>query len=716
MAKSQQSSRVSRRTAVTLLVAAAVALAWGLVTSLLCPRVTSKKDLHSANAIPKSDSISMLAPEQGVVSNRSPVGEPLPLSHPNSPTTDRSYVTLVDASTGAPPPEQEWIVTAVESPGVFDGSAPSIRVNFDALGRGELLHGLWRLEDPGGRYRTIQDSFRVGDGSLTLVWLSREFDQEVIVLDREREPIEGASVSWSRRLRQHREAVIGVPDLWAYGRAYTEWTDRDGRALLERIGIPDGHMVVSAAGHKTVTISEIGIARGTLTVVLERSETRCLTLMIHDSIDGSPIPNAVITDASGRIGESGRDGIAELPPDTLQTNDSLLVEAAGYYPMHMLTSERRDAQALELALVPACRALIRYVGEGTAQVWLSQASPVNLPAIVESTQQIPRRVQAESSTTLALPYGTCTLAAINDQGEYWNHFVQVSSPELEIELGAPRAPLAAVLRIRSGEGHVAGLSARLVRRSGPTLELGSVDGVVSVPVGVECSRIEVSGESTDVVVLEPRHQGGQVNLGGEIVVELEKIIPVEIEVRTPDLLPSGPVLVTAHRTRSGFASYPELGGGWPTSHPGWIRFQGRAQSATTDPWGHGLIQLASGSYRLHLSAPSVWKGPRLERPLVELKFIDVDVAADSDEPIVLDWVPPRFVEMHVLEDGSGTPAARFKISAGRLGSRQVVGSVWRGPIDGSVRELLVEGELGDPVRVALPDEPLGEPIRVVLVE
>jgi hypothetical protein len=281
-----------------------------------------------------------------------------------------------------------------------------------------------------------------------------------------------------------------------------------------------------------------------------------------------------------------------------------------------------------------------------------------------------RSVRKGERFEVALPRGAAVSAAAIDRLglEARASFVAEQGQEVDLRLAAQNALSVSLIPSPQGAWAEATFDHAFKARLRP-----SPEGELVVPRTDRLTRLLIFCSGFRTIQLSPHPSSRPEQRAGKLVLELEPAFRTRFRLLDASSLPVAGVRLRAGSSESFYGLYPDLHGGWPTTHPAWI-FRREEVSSMTDGRGECDLELPEGSQDLDLCLPEVHQhlvlGPSC--------FARHRISVPSDSVVELAVPRARFVAIEAFESTTGLPVESILVATSLQTGTTVEGNRWEG--------------------------------------
>lgn len=577
---------------VAALVAASTCLAWFTRSDLLSRRPTGAPSAESNGVV---DLPSILGGLEDAGSSRQVAG---PQAEAGGELV--GSLLFLRQDTLEPSTARSWVFAR------DDGPEQTLQRELDLNGRCTLPSGVWRIRPLAKELTPIPGTIALRAGASATIWVAPEAGLDLFVSDTWGLPIGGAQVRFYPSASGH--VLLTDPPFWTVLPTAEATTDATGFARLVVTGSQVGDLYVMHPKHQLGSWRLCYFPGRPLRVCLQPAGNEGRELQLTASDDDLPLPGlSVLTKAGPVDGVTDPAGRISLPP-----------WAAG-------------AQPLVVTGPGVCRAELPLDLEAPHQVRIARSTRVSvrvsdplatgreevrlfLTALDEDPQAtakvlLENQLRAPSSGQIEVDIprmGRTRIAALTSVGSSASQDVSPDVPRLEVTLALESESLLAVSAQDEVGAAVASFQAISTYDRVDEIAFDSdPNGIVLVPMPDQVDELRITCPGYSTVHLDA-HPRSNVSREGRLRVVLARAHQITLEVTDSQGRPRPGYLVSVSDQRrfQAYRDHPDLGGAWPTAHPGWIQEAAPdvpwdAAWTTTDSEGRVRIRgLARGEYKI----------------------------------------------------------------------------------------------------------------------
>ena len=601
-----------------------------------------------------------------------------------------------------------WVSSGLAASGTtwrLSGPGAQREVTIPASGGiGELAAGRWRVEPVDAGLHAHTSTVVVQESGLPIIWCWKRSDLSVQVLDRFENPVSNARARWipspsvTRRLGGSVKFDVGLQPVAGV-------SGNDGK--IELGGIPNlefGALYVHADGYEPETRQIHANEELPLLVYLRSSAGKSFAHLMILDMEGAPLSGVIVEKQLQWLGVSDEAG-------SIQLSDELVLKGS----MHFDGAAYRSSITLDSLVWPDA---------GRRRVHLRVPSRVQCTLALDGVRGEAGTVYCSIRSSLP-PSGQATAAvnevvAINIDERGRGEFFLPGKMEVQLEVLDTWGRSGQAVHTATAAGELVRLSLdpdppqilvrAMINQSPDSLAVARVmgaipteyfvtirarkDGTISVPNPSQVLMMEVlSGNGAKTVLT----RSGSGPWDGELVIEAEPTYDTRFEVYDPRGDPIPGAVVFASPQRSGMKEYPNLHGGWPSSHPGWVRRVPSEMEGFADSSGGCVLALPKGEYKVR-ARRSRWSVPvGGASDNAHITYVPVPDAE-------MLTIPARaFVSLRLLDEEQGSPVPYAFLSINGAKLITVEGGLWSGVVEeaGSSRIWICDAA-GRSALVAIP--------------
>ncbi len=602
------------------------------------------------------------------------------------------------------------------------GPVETLERELDAQGRCFLPPGRWRIRPLVAGFALVQDTVDLHAGCSVTVWVAVRSTLDVCVSGPRGLPVAGARVRFYSRSYWH--PLLKEPTLRTALPAAEADTDVAGCAQLIVEAGQVGDLYALHPRYELGSWRLCSFPEQPLRLGLKPAEDEAIYLQLVASDDARPLSGLTVSTQAGAV-DSATDAAGRIAiPAWAAGAQPLVASGPGVCRTRMILPEGEPSPRMPIARSARVRVRVSDPSaHGEEVVHLLFTLPDD--AAQGSVQpELPGQLRLPPSGELEveLPRGQrTTISAFSSRGGSASRDLLLDVPRLEVTLILDEEGLLALSAADEAGEPVGSFQAVLTydRLAEITLD-SNPSGVAFVPMAdrVDELRLSCRGYATAFLDAHPRWQASR---AGQLRVVLERAHDVDLQLM--DLqgrpLPGYLVTVSDQRRFQAYREHPDLGGAWPTAHPGWIQdatpYIYGESAWTTDAAGRvRMAGFAAGQYRIGAQIhPMLFQ--EHDQPFGSEERMSLELPAH--EP-VLEWriAGMRRVTVSATIGTSGQPVDGLLVRSpdSDPGLRhEVAGSLWQGWVqEGKSLEVASEGLGSAPVPLSgLADE---EQVDVIL--